>query len=221
MKRTIFLSSMLALTVGGLTGCPGNATNTTVNTNLRTNTTMTNGNMMNGNTANSNVGVVIDSNSNMTGANANMANSMSGATTPSGFMTEAAKGGMAEVEMSKIAQTKAQNAEVKKFAAQMVTDHTKANNELKALAGKKTVTLPTELDAEHKTMAADMSKLSGAEFDRKYVDAMVADHEKDVKLFQAQADGGTDADAKAFAAKTLPTLKMHLDMIKAIQGKMK
>jgi len=212
MKRIVFLSGIVALSVCGLTGCPGNATNTTVNTNLRTNTTVANGNM-----TNSNVAVVVNSNSNM----ANMANSMSSTTTPSGFMTEAAKGGMAEVELSKIAQTKAQNAEVKKFAQMMVTDHTKANNELKALAGKKSVTLPTDLDAEHKTMAADMSKLSGAEFDKGYVDAMVADHEKDVKLFQAQADSGTDADAKAFAAKTLPTLKMHLDMIKGIQGKMK
>jgi len=142
-------------------------------------------------------------------------------TAPDGFMTEAAKGGMAEVELSRVATTKSQNAEVKKFANQMIQDHTNANTELKQLAGKKTVTLPTDLDAEHKALKDKLSGLSGAEFDREYVNAMVADHEKSVNLFKTQADGGTDADAKAFAAKTLPKLQAHLDMIKGMQGKMK
>jgi putative membrane protein len=70
-------------------------------------------------------------------------------------------------------------------------------------------------------MADRMSKLSGAEFDREYVNAMVEDHEKDVNLFRMQSESGTDADAKAFAAKTLPTLQMHLKMIQGIQSKMK
>jgi putative membrane protein len=136
-------------------------------------------------------------------------------------MTEAAKGGMAEVQLSTLATTKAQNADVKKFAQQMIQDHTNANAELKQLAGKKNVTLPTDLDAEHKALKDKLSGLSGAEFDKEYVNAMVADHEKSVNLFKTQADGGTDAEAKAFAAKTLPKLQGHLDMVKGMQGKMK
>jgi putative membrane protein len=136
-------------------------------------------------------------------------------------MTEAAKGGMAEVELGKLAVGKAQNPEVKRFAQQMIADHTRANNELKTLAGKKSVTLPTDVGAEHKATMDKLSKLSGAEFDKEYVRAMVEDHEKDVKEFQTQSATSTDADVKAFAAKTLPTLQSHLTMIKGIQGKMK
>jgi len=205
---------LLGLAVLGLAGCPGSATNTVANNaNSRTNTTVSN--------ANSNQAVVINSNANMTGSNMSMSNSMSGMSAPSSFMTEAAKGGMAEIELSKLATTKAQNAEVKKYAQQMIQDHTNASAELKQLAGKKNVTLPTELDAEHKAIKDKLSGLSGAEFDKAYVNAMVSDHEKTVNLFKTQADGGTDADAKAFATKTLPKLQGHLDMIKGIEGKMK
>jgi len=164
---------------------------------------------------------VINSNANMTGSNMSMSNSMSGMTAPNGFMTEAAKGGMAEVELSRLATTKAQNAEVKKFAQKMIEDHTNANTELKQLAGKKNVTLPTELDAEHKALKDRLSSLSGAEFDKAYINAMVSDHEKTVNLFKTQADGGTDAETRAFAAKTLPKLQGHLDMIKGIESNKK
>ncbi len=209
---------LLGLAVLGLAGCPGSATNTVANNaNSRTNTMVSN--------ANSNQAVVINSNANMTGSNMNsnmsMSNSMGGMTAPSGFMTEAAKGGMAEVELSRVATTKGKNAEVKKFAQKMIEDHTNANAELKQLAGKKNVTLPTELDAEHKTIKDKLSGLSGAEFDKAYVNAMVSDHEKTVNLFKTQADGGTDADAKAFATKTLPKLQGHLDMVKGIESNMK
>jgi len=127
---------------------------------------------------------------------------------------------MEEIELSKLALNKATNKEVKDFAQKMVTDHTKASNELKALAGKKKVTLPAELDPAQAAMATSMGRLSGAEIDKEYVDAMVEAHEKDVSLFKAQAENGTDADTKAFATKTLPTLQMHLNMIKGIQSKM-
>jgi len=209
MKKLLFTNTIVALAIIALTGCPA-ATNTTNTANIRTNTTVSNANMM----TNSNTTVVVNSNT-------NMSNSTSGTTSPSGFMMEAAKGGMAEVELSRLALTKAQNAEVKQFAQRMVQDHTNANTELKQLAGKKNVALPTELDAAHKSMADRISKLSGAEFDKEYVNAMVQDHEKDVNLFRTQSESGTDADAKAFAAKTLPTLQMHLKMIQDIQSKMK
>lgn len=212
MKKIFLTNTALALAVFALTGCPGTATNTT-NT---TNSAVSNANVLNSNTA-----IVVNSNSNMTNSNMDMSSSMSDTTTPEGFMTEAAKGGMEEIELSKLALNKATNKEVRDFAQKMVTDHTKASGELKALAAKKKFTLPAVLTPEQVSMATDMAKVPSEEFDEEYVDAMVKDHEKDVSLFEAQSKNGTDADAKAFAAKTLPTLQMHLTMIKALQGKMK
>ncbi len=150
-------------------------------------------------------------------SNANAAKSSD----PNDFWKKAAEGGMAEVELSKLAGTKAQNAEVKKFAQTMVTDHTKANDELKALAAKKSVTLPADLDAAHKATMDKLKGLSGAEFDKAYVDAMVNDHNSAVDLFKKEAGDGSDSDLKSFAAKTLPTLEGHQKMILGIQGKMK
>jgi putative membrane protein len=130
-----------------------------------------------------------------------------------GFIQDAAKDGMMEVEMGKMGQKQAKNAEVKKFATRMVTDHSKANTELKALAKKKGVTLDAAAPKEH--------KMDDATFDKDYMDQMVKDHEKDIKEFEEEAKDGNDADVKAFANKTLPTLKKHLEMAKEIQGKLK
>jgi putative membrane protein len=210
MKK-LNLTTISALAVFGLAACNGSATNTV-------NTTNMNRAAMN---TNSNVAVVVNTNANtMMNTMSNTAGgNVSSADTE--FMNKAAQGGMAEVELGKMASTKAQNAEVKQFGQQMTADHTRANNELKTLAAGKNVTLPTDVGAMHKATMDKLSKLSGAEFDREYVKAMVEDHEKDVAEFQKQADSGTNADVKAFAAKTLPTLKSHFEMIKAMQSKMK
>lgn len=136
------------------------------------------------------------------------------------FMNDAAPGGMAEVELGRMASKQATDSEVKRFAAQMITDHTKAGEELKQLAQGKKVMLPAEVLPAHKEVMEKLAKLNGAEFDREYVKAMVAAHEKDVTAFNATAQGATDADVKAFAAKTLPTLQMHLQMIKDLDVKM-
>ena len=159
-------------------------------------------------------------------ANSNSANEMTNmkASTQTGdtdFMTRAAQGGMAEVELGKLASTKAQSAEVKKFAQMMVNDHSKANEELKALAAKKNFSMPTRLDEKHQSLLDKLNGLSGAEFDKAYVEAMVDDHEEDVELFKDETEDGKDAEVKAFAAKTLPTLQTHLETIKGIQSKMK
>jgi len=142
------------------------------------------------------------------------------ATSDPDFVNEAAIGGMSEVELGKMASTKAANAEVKKFGQMMVTDHTNANNELKALAAKKGWKLPTDVDSNHKATADDLRNRVGADFDKAYVEEMVDDHETDVKAFEDKAKNATDPDLKAFAEKTLPTLRKHLDAIKAIQAKM-
>lgn len=136
------------------------------------------------------------------------------------FWANAARGGMAEVELSKVAQSKATNPEVKKFADMMVADHTKANAELKAAAAKQNVILPTDLSGAHRSLLTDLNEAAGADFDRTYVDAMVDAHETDVQLFEDQAEDDDNPDAKAFAAKTLPTLKKHLEMIKGIQSRL-
>jgi putative membrane protein len=128
------------------------------------------------------------------------------------FVKEAAVGGMAEVELGNLAKEKASNNDVKQFGDRMVTDHGKANDELKQWAQQKNVTLPTELDARHKATRDRLSKLSGDTFDKAYMREMVSDHEKDVAAFKKQASAAHDSDLKAWASKTLPTLEEHLKM---------
>jgi putative membrane protein len=129
------------------------------------------------------------------------------------FVTEAAMGGMAEVDLGRLASTQAANDKVKAFGQRMVTDHGKAGNELKSLAASKQITLPTAIDAKHQATHDKFAKLSGAEFDRAYVKDMLADHKKDVDAFARESMSGQDSDVKAWAAKTLPTLREHLRMI--------
>jgi putative membrane protein len=136
------------------------------------------------------------------------------------FIHEAAIGGMAEVEMGRLAAEKASSADVKQFGQRMVDDHGKANDELKSLAQQKNVTLPAAVDAPHKATLDRLSKLSGAAFDRAYMREMVSDHDKDVAAFKKQSTSASDADLKAWAAKTLPTLQEHQTMAKQINGKL-
>lgn len=131
------------------------------------------------------------------------------------FMTEAAQGGMAEVKMGELARTKAQSDKVKNFGDRMVTDHTKANDELKALAAQKGVTLPTDLGTEEQQTYDKLSQLSGPDFDKAYMDAMVKDHDKDVAAFEKQSKNAKDKDLKSFVQKTLPVLKDHKKMAHA------
>ena len=129
-----------------------------------------------------------------------------------GFVIKAAHGGMAEVELGKLAVDKAASDEVKKFGQRMVDDHGKANEELKTLAQNKQITLPTDVDAKDKALHDRLARLSGAAFDRAYMQAMLADHQKDVNEFRTEARAGKDADVKGWAAKTLPTLEEHLKL---------
>ena len=132
------------------------------------------------------------------------------------FLTEAAGGGMMEVELGKAIAGKTSNQEVKDFAQRMVTDHSKANDELKALAQQKNVTIPNELDPKHQKMMEKITSKTGADLDKAYIAAMVKDHKKDVAEFQKAANDAKDADVKAFASKTLPTLQEHLTMAQNI-----
>lgn len=139
---------------------------------------------------------------------------------PEEFVTEAARGGMAEVQASKLAAERAGSAAVKLFGQRMVEDHTKASLELNQLAAGKNIPLPKEIGADHQAVLDKLSKLAGENFDEEYVSAMVEDHEHDVEAFQEQAEKGTDPEVRAFAAKTLPVLREHLQMIKDIKSKL-
>jgi putative membrane protein len=136
----------------------------------------------------------------------------SAATADHKFVMDAAKGGMAEVELGKLAADKASSSQVKQFGQRMVTDHSKANDELKSIANSKNITLPTDLDAKDKALHDRLSKLSGSAFDRAYMEAMLRDHQKDVNEFKRESTSGKDSVVKAFAAKTLPTLEEHLKL---------
>jgi putative membrane protein len=135
------------------------------------------------------------------------------------FVMEAAHIGMAEVAIGKVAADKASSADVKKFAQRMVDDHGKANDELKTLAQNKQITLPTSLDAAHQTTLDKLSKMSGDAFDRTYMQEMVNGHKKAVSMFQMESKSGADADVKAWAAKTLPTLEEHLKVAQELSKK--
>jgi putative membrane protein len=135
------------------------------------------------------------------------------------FVKKAAAGGLAEVKLGELASQKAKRDDVKQFGAQMATDHSKANDELKAVASQKGIALSDQLDATHQAKYDKMSKLSGDEFDGAYVKDMLDDHKKDVAEFEKEANNGKDPDVKGFAGKTLPTLKTHLEHIEKISGK--
>jgi putative membrane protein len=137
------------------------------------------------------------------------------------FVVTAANDGMAEVNAGNLAQQKATNLRIKSFASMMVADHTKAGDELAAIAKSKNITLPAAPNADAQKSAADLGSKSGKDFDKAYVDAMVDGHKNAVKLFTDASNNCKDADLKAFATKTLPTLKMHLDSITAIKASMK
>lgn len=137
------------------------------------------------------------------------------------FAVEAANGGMMEVELGRMAEEKGMSNDVKEFGKMMVADHSKANDELKTIATAKNITLPATIGEDKQEHVNDLTKLSGKEFDKKYVSMMLDDHQKDVNAFQkASENKDMDPEVKAFAAKTLPTLQQHLDRIKAIDKMM-
>ena len=204
MKRIFSLSILITAVAISIASCSDASVN--INTNSIANKTA--------NAANT----VANTAANMANT---VANAVSSATTsgPEGFMKDAAQGGLAEIELGKLAGTKAQNAEVKKFGQMMVTDHTAIGSDLKALAAKKNFTLPTDVGS-HKSTIDKLNGLTGADFDKEYVSDMVSGHESVLADFQKQAANATDPDVKAFAAKQVPIIKKHLDAIKALQAKM-
>jgi putative membrane protein len=137
------------------------------------------------------------------------------------FVKEAAMGGMMEVKLGQLAESRASNRMVKEFGTLMVKDHSRANSDLKELAGKKGVRLAASLDEDHQADYDRLAKLSGLEFDREYMSMMVDDHEKDVDKFKEMSENASDSDLKAFVTKTLPVLQAHLTKARSTNDQIK
>ncbi len=133
------------------------------------------------------------------------------------FMVRAASGGMLEVELGRMAQQKAGSPRVKEFANMMVNDHSRANEELKALAARKNIVLPSTPGDEAQEHISELTKYSGAEFDKEYMNLMTKDHQEDISLFEKAAEDSKDREVKAFAAKTLPVLRNHHQMAEQLE----
>jgi putative membrane protein len=130
------------------------------------------------------------------------------------FAKEVAISDMFEIESSKLAQTKSQNASIKTFAGQMVSDHQKTTSELKGLvtSGRVRVDLPAAMDSSHRSKLDKLNGLSAGDFDKQYVSDQQSAHKDAVSLFERYAKGGEQADLKTWAGKTLPALRHHKEM---------
>jgi putative membrane protein len=134
------------------------------------------------------------------------------------FVQEAADGGMAEVELGKLAADKGSSDGVKQFGQRMVEDHGKANDQLKQVASQKNIDLPQQPSAKHRAIKARLEKLSGSQFDKAYVAEMQKDHKHDVAAFQRESQSARDPDIKNFAGETLPTLQDHLKQVEGLSS---
>ena len=142
-------------------------------------------------------------------SNSNKAKASTLSSADKAFIKDAAKGGMMEVAMGRVAEKNASDSEVKNFGARMVKDHSKANEDLKAIAKEENVEWPAEKEA------------GKWKSDKDYMDAMVKDHEKDLAEFEKEAKDGTDPKVKSFADETAKTVREHLEMAKEIDAKLK
>lgn len=132
------------------------------------------------------------------------------------FVTEAAEGGMLEVKLGELAFSKGVSQEVKNFGKTMVTDHTKVNDELKAVAEKKQLKIPASLSAKKQQKYDSLAAMQGEQFDMLYMNMMIASHEQTIGLFQTESNKGQDADLKKWADSKIPALKHHLEMAKKL-----
>jgi putative membrane protein len=137
------------------------------------------------------------------------------------FAVEAADLGLMEVQLSTTALTKASNPQVKQFAQMMVDDHTKANNELKALAQQKNITLPTVVGNENARKLENFNDKTGVDFDKEYMDQMVKDHKEAIDEFEDAAEDGNDPEIKSWASSKITALRHHLQEAERIQQTVK
>ena len=130
------------------------------------------------------------------------------------FVRAAARGGLSEIKLGKLAMDQGSNEAVKAFGTRMVAEHTKAGDDLKEAAKEENNGLPTDLTAKDQATYDRLSKLSGAEFDQAYAQDMVKDHQQDLRDFQREANHGNDDVVRGFASETVPMIQQHLDQAK-------
>ncbi|MBD2296714.1 DUF4142 domain-containing protein [Anabaena sphaerica FACHB-251] len=133
------------------------------------------------------------------------------------FVTKAAQGNLAEVELGQLATERGQSNEVKAFGQLMVDDHRRLNQELEQLAAQKGIDFPTDIGSENNRVRANLQKLSGSAFDTAYIRHMIEDHNKDIALYRRQSQQGNDQDLKNWAARSLALLQEHLRLATSIQ----
>jgi putative membrane protein len=145
--------------------------------------------------------------------------STSASSADAGFAREAARDGQMEIEAGRLAMSKASNADVRAFGQRMVNDHSSANVDLRRVASMRGMTLAEDMSDEQRGHMDELSRLSGAEFDRRYMQMMVQDHQKAVQKFENEANNGQDSAVRDFAARMLPTLREHLKMAQDLAGR--
>jgi putative membrane protein len=136
------------------------------------------------------------------------------------FAEAAARGGMAEIALAKIALKQSKSELIERFARMMVEDHGKANEKLATIAKDAEIPLPKDLDPEHKAIAESLGSLSGRAFDERYLIIQLADHQKTVQLLSHEIGAGQDKGLQAFAADTLPVVLRHLALCREALEKM-
>jgi putative membrane protein len=136
------------------------------------------------------------------------------------FISQAAYGSLAEVDLGELAQTQASSQQVREFGGRMVTEHTQMNNDLVALASNKGVTPPSSTDPGREEIADMLEQLSGAEFDRQYIPQQLADHETTLALFQVQSNRGNDVELRQFAQRYTPVIQRHVEMLRRMSTQM-
>lgn len=140
--------------------------------------------------------------------------------TDSDFVQMAGLASNAEIELSQLALQTSKNARVRYYAEKMVADHTQSAKELKQLASRKGLTVPSGLDEMHRKSADSLARLPNTQFDQAYMDQMIADHEQAVTLFRQQTQTGADDGLRQFAIRMLPHLQEHLRQAREIRSKL-
>jgi putative membrane protein len=136
------------------------------------------------------------------------------------FARAAAAGGLAEVELGRLAIQKSKSPEARKFAQRMVDDHSKANNQLKEIAAAANIPLPNAPDAEAQAMRKHLDSMQGNDFDRDYIRGQITAHQETVQLFEYEIGSGQDSRLKNFASQALPLLMDHLEMAQQINAQL-
>jgi putative membrane protein len=135
------------------------------------------------------------------------------------FIKQTAESGMGEVKIATLGTQKAERTDVKDLATMLVTDHTKLNDELSTLASSKKIDLSAVISAKAADDFKDLEQKSGSDFDKAFLSHMEKSHKNSIDNFEDIEKNAGDSELKAWVSKTLPSLRMHLDKVKALSAK--